>query len=164
MPTFTRVTRPGVVRTDDDRPVEPTSQQKELAAHIIDTGSFTYLQTAAQATGLLPTADGIGFVRDHEFRMGKYQEAFDRIDVLFMHLKTAAEQRQRTLRQEERDYKGGILKMSPKQWLIKQQTDAAQTQKIDRTLRYFTRMLDGLRIMITSSANTVPSDATGPDL
>jgi hypothetical protein len=145
-----------------DRPADPNAQQKELAAHIIDAGSFTHLQTAAQQTGLLPMADGIGFVRDHEFRMGKYQEAFERIYAYFLHLKNAAEQRQRTLRQEERDYKSGILKMSPKQWLIKQQTDAAQTQKTERTLRYFTRMLDGLRIMIASNANTPPPDATGP--
>ena len=95
-------------------------------------GSFTQLQTAVQLTGLLPSADGIGFVRDHEFKSGKYQEAFERIDAFFMHLKSAAEGRQRTLRQEEHDYKCGILKMSPKQWFIKQQTDAAQTQKIDR--------------------------------
>ncbi len=129
-------------------------QQKDLVSHIIDTGSFTQLQTAAQLTGLLPSADGIGFVRDHEFRTGKYQEAFERIDVFFMHLKTAAEQRQRTLRQDERDYKSGILKMSPKQWLIKQQNDTAQTQRIDRALRYCTRILDGLRIMITSGLDS----------
>jgi hypothetical protein len=129
-------------------------QGKNAAIHIIDAGSFTQLQTAVQLTGLLPSADGIGFVRDHEFRLGKYQEAFERIDVFFMHLKTAAEGRQRTLRQEERDYKSGILKMSPKQWFIKQQTDAALTQKIDRALRYFTRILDGLRIMITSGLDS----------
>ena len=113
-------------------------QGKNAAVHIIDMGSFTQLQTAAQLTGLLPNADGIGFVRDHEFKSGKFQEAFERIDAFFMHLKSAAEGRQRTLRQEEHDYKSGILKMSPKQWLIKQQTDAAQTQKIDRALRYCT--------------------------
>ena len=129
-------------------------QGKNAAIHIIDMGSFTQLQMAVQLTGLLPSADGIGFVRDHEFKSGKYQEAFERIDAFFMHLKSAAEGRQRTLRQEEHDYKCGILKMSPKQWLIKQQTDAAQTQKIDRALRYFTRILDGLRIMITSGLDS----------
>ena len=129
-------------------------QSKNAAIHIIDMGSFTQLQTAAQLTGLLPSADGIGFVRDHEFKSGKYQEAFERIDAFFMHLKSAAEGRQRTLRQEEHDYKCGILKMSPKQWMLKQQTDAAQTQKIDRALRYCTRILDGLRIMITSGLDS----------
>jgi hypothetical protein len=133
---------------------DPIEQGKNAAIHIIDMGSFTQLQTAAQLTGLLPNADGIGFVRDHEFKSGKYQEAFERINAFFMHLKSAAEGRQRTLRQEEHDYKCGILKMSPKQWLIKQQTDAAQTQKIDRALRYCTRILDGLRIMITSGLDS----------
>jgi len=129
-------------------------QGKNAAIHIIDMGSFTQLQTAAQLTGLLPNADGIGFVRDHEFRTGKYQEAFERIDAFFMHLRSAAEGRQRTLRQEEHDYKSGILKISPKQWLLKQQSDAAQTQKIDRALRYCTRILDGLRVMITSGLDS----------
>jgi hypothetical protein len=135
--------------------VEDAIEQGKIAAiHIIDMGSFTQLQTAVQLTGLLPNADGIGFVRDHEFKLGKYQEAFERINAFFMHLKSAAEGRQRTLRQEEHDYKCGILKISLKLWLIKQQNDAAQTQKIDRALRYCTRILDGLRIMITSGLDS----------
>jgi hypothetical protein len=141
----------GAPASDVDNAIE---QGKNAAIHIIDMGSFTQLQTAAQLTGLLPSADGIGFVRDHEFRTGKYQEAFERIDAFFMHLRSAAEQRQRTLRQEEHDYKSGVLKMSPKQWMIKQQSDAAQTQKIDRALRYCTRILDGLRVMITSGLDS----------
>jgi hypothetical protein len=40
--------------------------------------------------------------------------------------------------------------------MIKQQRDTEQTQKIDRTLRYFARILDGLRVMITSSFDTPP--------
>jgi hypothetical protein len=141
----------GPPESDVDDAIE---QGKNAAIHIIDMGSFTQLQTAAQLTGLLPDADGIGFVRDHEFKSGKYQEAFERINAFFMHLKSAAEGRQRTLRQEEHDYKSGVLKMSLKLWLIKQQTDAAQTQKIDRALRYCTRILDGLRVMITSSLDS----------
>jgi hypothetical protein len=125
---------------------EAIEQGKNAAIHIIDIGSFTQLQTAIQLTGLLPNADGIGFVRDHEFKSGKYQEAFERINAFFMHLKSAAEGRQRTLRQEEHDYKCG--------WMLKQQTDAAQTQKIDRALRYCTRILDGLRVMITSGLDS----------
>jgi hypothetical protein len=136
-------------------------QKKDFAVYIIDMGSFTQLQTAAQQTGLMPNVDGIGFVRDHEFRTGKFQEAFERIDAFFMHLKTAAEQRMRTIRQEVHDYKSGVLKMSPKQWMLKQQSDTAQTQRIDRTLRYFARILDGLRVMITSAADT-PPQSSGP--
>ena len=45
--------------------------------------------------------------------------------------------------------------MSPKEWMIKQQRDIALTQKIDRTLRYFARVLDALRVLITSSFETM---------
>jgi hypothetical protein len=136
-------------------------QKKDLASHIIDMGSFSQLQSAAQQTGLVPNADAIGFVRDHEFRTGKYQAAFERIEAIFMQIRSEAEQRLRKIRQDELNYKSGVLKMSPKQWMIKQQTDTAQTQKIDRTLRYFARILDGLRIMITSAADA-PPQGPGP--
>lgn len=119
---------------------------------IINKGSFTQLQMAAQATGLLPNADAIGFIRDHEFRIKKYQEAFDRIEGLFIHLRTAADQRLQRLRQEEMSYKSGALKMSPKQWLLKQQRDTAQTQGILRALRYFTKIMDGLRLLQSNPA------------
>jgi len=131
-------------------------QKKGLAVSLIDIGSFSQLQTAAQQTGLLPNADAIGFVRDHEFRTKKYQQAFDRIEGLFMHLRTAAEQRAQKLRQEDFDYRGGTLKMSPKAWMLKQQRDTALSQQINRTLRYFMRILDGLRIMMTSAAEDPP--------
>jgi hypothetical protein len=140
---------------------DAVEQKKALASHIIDMGSFSQLQSAAQQTGLVPNADAIGFVRDHEFRTGKYQAAFERIEAIFMQIRSEAEQRLRKLRQDELNYKSGVLKMSPKQWMIKQQTDTAQTQKIDRTLRYFARILDGLRIMITSAANA-PPEGPGP--
>lgn len=133
----------------------PLEEPKSQATWLIDAGTFSQLQTAAQQTGLLANADAIGFVRDHEFRTGMYQQAFDRIEGLSMHMRSAAEQRARRLRQEEFDYKGGILKMSPKEWMIKQQRDLALTQKIDRTLRYFARVLDALRVLITASFETM---------
>jgi hypothetical protein len=129
-----------------------------LQTGTIEMGSFTHLQTAAQQTALVPNADAIGFVRDHEFREGKYQAAFDRIEGLFIHLRTAAEQRAQKLRQEDLNFRSGALKMSPKDWMIKQQRDAAQTQKIDRTLRYFARVLDGLRLLIASRSETHPQN------
>jgi hypothetical protein len=133
-----------------------SKQTKGLHNSLIDMGSFSQLQTAAQLTGLLPNADAIGFVRDHEFRTGKYQAAFDRIEAIFMHMRAAAEQRAQKLKQEDHYYRSGTLKISPKEWMIKQQRDTEQTQKIDRTLRYFARILDGLRVMITSSFDTPP--------
>ncbi|MCC6125192.1 MAG: hypothetical protein IT426_09540 [Pirellulales bacterium] len=131
---------------------EDATAAGDFTVAIINKGSFTQLQTAAQATGLLPNADAIGFIRDHEFRIEKYQEAFDRIEGLFIHLRTAADQRLQRLRQEEMSYKSGALKMSPKQWLAKQRRDTAQTQGILRALRYFTKIMDGLRLLQSSPA------------
>jgi hypothetical protein len=100
----------------------------------------------------MPNADAIGFIRDHEFRIKKYQECFDRIEGLFVHMRTAADQRMSKLRQEEANYRSGSLKMSPKEWLSKQQRETAQTQRIDRALRFFTKVLDGLRLIQISPA------------
>jgi hypothetical protein len=149
-----------VAQIADDGPIdggeEAAGKGPAVAAYIIDSGSFTQLQTAAQQSGLVPNADAIGFVRDHEFREGKYQEAFDRIAPIQMHLKAAAEGRAKKLRQEEVDFKSNILDISLKDWLIKRQRDTAQTQVIDRTLRYFAIMLDGLRVMIAASYDDEP--------
>jgi hypothetical protein len=46
--------------------------------------------------------------------------------------------------------------MSPKEWMIKQQRDIAQTQIIDRALRYFINVLDGLRIMMKPDDDAPP--------
>jgi hypothetical protein len=127
-----------------------------IAAHIIDTGSFIQLQMLAQQTGLVPNADAIGFIREHEFREGRYQEAFNRIVPIQLHLKAAAEQRAKKIRQEEIDFKGDMLDISLKEWAIKRQRDAAQTQVIDRALRYFAMMLDGLRVLITAAYEEEP--------
>ena len=57
---------------------------------------------------------------------------------------------QQRLRAEELKYKAGVLKMSPKQWMLKKQRDTLQTQKIERARRHFARVLDGLRILVVS--------------
>jgi hypothetical protein len=131
-------------------PIDDSDTSDDYTVSIINKGSFTQLQMAAQATGLLSNADAIGFIRDHEFRIKKYQEAFDRVEGLFIHLRTAADQRTQRLRQEEINYKSGVLRMSPKEWLMKQQRETALTQLILRALRYFTKVMDGLRILQTT--------------
>lgn len=130
---------------------EAVKQKAATLVSTIDMGSLTQLQTAVQQTGLVSNADAIGFVREHEFREGKYHEAFDRIEVIFQQMRAAAEQRVQRLRREDLDHKSGALKMSPKDWALKVQRDMAQTQVIDRALRYFLRILDALRIMVASS-------------
>jgi hypothetical protein len=75
-------------------------------------------------------------------------------------MRTAADQRMQRLRQEEMNYKSGALRMSPKEWLTKQQRDIAQSQLILRALRYFTKVLDGLRILQTTPA-AAPREESG---
>ncbi|MBN2216500.1 MAG: hypothetical protein JW719_03895 [Pirellulales bacterium] len=114
----------------------------------IEMGSFTQLQTVAQASGIVPAADQIGRVRDCEFRMGQYQTGFEAIERIYVNFKQAAEARVERLRREEIDYKSGVLKMSAKQWQQKKHRDTVQTNIIERTRRHFVRVLDGLRALM----------------
>ena len=127
-----------------------TEPKKAYSECVIDMGSFAQLLTAAQQSGIVPNADQIGHLRDREFRMGKYQTAFNTIERLSVRFNQAATARQHKLRREEIDYKSGVLKMSPKEWQRKKQRDTLQTQKIERARRQFARVLDGLRLRIVS--------------
>lgn len=140
--------RPATV--EEAREETPVAGPTEVVTSTIDAGTFTQLQTAAQQTGLVPNADTIGFVREHEFRVGKYREAFDRIEAVYQQLRAAADQRQQKIRQDTVLYKSGVLKMSPKDWMQRVQRETAQSQVIDRAIRYFLRVLDGLRILVAS--------------
>jgi hypothetical protein len=124
--------------------------QKSYTECLIDLGSFTQLLTSAQQSEIVPNADQIAHVRDREFRTGKHQTAFEAIERLFVKFNLVAAQREQKLRREEIDYKSGVLKMSPKQWQLKKQRDMLQTQKIERARRHFTRVLDGLRVLMAS--------------
>jgi hypothetical protein len=139
---------------------DPQNQGEVSAIPLIDMGTFTQLLTAVQSTGLLANYDAIGFVRDNEFRTKKYSEAFDRIEGLFVHLRTAAEQRSQRLRREETDYRSGKSKISTKDWMAKQQRDMAQTQCVNRALRFFAKVLDGLRVMIRHAAEKAPREVS----
>ena len=55
--------------------------------------------------------------------------------------------RQGELRRQEMQYKSGTLKMSPREWMLRQRQEMERTQKIDRARRQFTRVLDGLRVL-----------------
>lgn len=131
----------------------PIGPPKSHAESVIDMGSFTQLLAAAQQSELLPNTDQIAHVRDREFRTGKNQRALAIIDRLSVKLNLAATQRQQKLRAEETAYKSGVLKMSPKEWQLKKQHDTLQTQKIERARRHFTRVLDGLRILMVSESD-----------
>jgi hypothetical protein len=116
----------------------------------IEFGAFTQLLTASQQCGLVANADAIVTARDREFRLGRYQRAFDIIEGLYLQLNARAAQRQGELRQQEMQYKSGTLKLTPREWMLRQRQATEQAQKIERARRQFARLLDGLRVLRAS--------------
>jgi hypothetical protein len=153
---------------DDLFPEEPLPYPKETdtktssqdAAHKsqpplvsnADRGAFTQLLTAAQQSGLVVNAEAIINVRDRELRAGRYQKAFDTIEGIYMQVNAQIGKRQDALRQEELQYRSGALKMSPKDWLMRQQRERDKTQRIERARRQFARVLDGLTVLRAAQA------------
>ena len=128
----------------------PDGAERSHLDVVVDFGSFTQLMTAAQQSEMVTNAELIAQVRDRDFRAGRHRTAFEIIERMSTALNQAALTRQQKLRTEETDYKSGVLKMSPKEWQQKQQRDRQQTQKIQRARRNFTKVLDGLRILMIS--------------
>ncbi len=133
----------------DERPPPdvPAVAPKPIVATALEAAAFTQLHTAAQQSGLVPNADAILSARDRDYAKGHYQRALEVIEGLYSQMNAQAARRQQDLRQEEMQFRAGTLKMSPKQWLIRQRQATEQTQKIDRARRYFARVLDGLRVL-----------------
>lgn len=134
------------------REEDPTKQERATADSeatrftSLDLTAFNQLVLAADQSGLVPSIP-ISNARDQYFRQEKYQHAFSAIERAYQDFTTKAGQRMTRLRQEEQAYKRGRLKMSPKQWQIKQRQDAAQTQKVERARKHFKLVLDGLRLL-----------------
>ena len=118
---------------------------------MIDVGSFGQLLTSAQRSGLVPAADQIGHVRDREFRMGKYDLAFQTINGLFSKFTASMNQRNQRLIREDADIASGKVKMSPKDLQAKRARDLRQTQEIDRARRRFQVVLEGLRLLMNNT-------------
>jgi hypothetical protein len=116
---------------------------------------FSQLVQAAQQAGLGVNVDAINSVRDREFRDGRYQRAFDVIEGLSMQLQAAAARRQGELRQQEMRYKSGTIKMSPKEWMLRQRQETEKSQKIDRARRQFARVLDALNSLRASKIKEI---------
>lgn len=113
----------------------------------VDKMAFAQLSNAIRQSGLAINADAVTFVRDNEFRTERYQKAFDVIEGLYMRLGAEAARRRSELLREEVRYKSGAVKMSPKEWLLRQRRETEKTQKIEAARRHFTRILDGLTVM-----------------
>jgi hypothetical protein len=135
-----------------DAPRSPVDSQSQPSAIGFDIGAFTQLLTAAQQSGLVANTDAIVTARDREFRAGRYQRAFDVVEGLYIQLNTQAARRQAELRRQEIQYKSGTLKMAPKEWMLRQRQATEQMQKIDRARRQFSRVLDGLRVLMAAQS------------
>ncbi len=121
-------------------------------AVVLDMGDFSQLYDAAVRSGLVPNADSIAHVRDREFRIGEYQQAYQVLEGLFGKFSAAASHRDQRLRREDVDIASGRVKMSPKALLEKRSRDRAESQRIDRARGRFLRVMEGLRVMMRHGA------------
>jgi hypothetical protein len=126
------------------------SASKRPVVTCVDMMAFNQLLHAAQQCGLVVNTDAIISVRDNQFRTGKYQGAIDVIEGVCREIDAQAARRRAELRREELQYKAGKLKMSPKEWMLRQRRVTEQTQKIDQARRQFARVLDGLTVLRSS--------------
>ena len=115
---------------------------------ILDVGTISQLIDAAQRTGLVPGIATIIQVRDCEFRLGRYQQALQLIESQFQGFQGRAAQRTQQLAREDLDIASGRIKMSGRELQIKRQRDRQQTQAIDRARTRFSRVLEGLRMLV----------------
>jgi hypothetical protein len=115
---------------------------------ILDVGSLSQLIDAAQRSGLVPGIATIIQVRDCEFRLGRYQQALQLIESQFQSFQGRAAQRAQQLAREDVDIAAGRIKMSGRELQIKRQRDRQQTQAVDRARTRFSRVLEGLRMLV----------------
>ena len=132
-------------------PERTPKRKREFSGHPenspISDASFTHLLTAVEKSGFDINTHGIVDARNREFKVGRYQRAFDIIEILYKRFSTEADKRAQRLRQEETKYRSGKLKMSPKDWQSKKTRDTAETQRVERARRHFTHVLGGLRVL-----------------
>ena len=136
----------------DDTPAVPVGPAKQTGVPGLDMTTFSQLIMAIQQAGLPVNVDAIHSVSDREFRDGRYQRAFDVIEGVYLQMNAQVGRRQAELRQQEVQYKSGTLKMSPKEWLLRQSRETDRTQKIERARRHCARILDGLNALRASQA------------
>ena len=115
---------------------------------ILDVGTISQLIDAAQRTGLVPAIATIIQVRDCEFRLGRYQQALQLIESQFQGFQGRAGQRAQQVAREDLDISSGRIKMSGRELQIKRQRDRQQTQAVDRARTRFSRVLEGLRMLV----------------
>jgi hypothetical protein len=139
--------------TDAAQPTKAAhvTPRQEYIESYIHRGTFTQLMTAAQQCGLPLNLDLIIAVRDREFPAKRYQKAFDTLAALAVSLNTQAARRIDDIRRFEMQFRAGAIKISPKEWMLKQRRDLEQTQRIERASRQFSLVLDGLNALRADS-------------
>lgn len=135
----------------DDCKVKAEDANALPIQNVLDMGAFSQLLSAAQRSGLVSGADQIGHVRDREFRMGHYDQAFQAIDSLFSRFSANASQRIQRISREDSDIASGRVKMSPKDLQAKRARDRMQSQEVDRATRRFQVVLEGLRVLMNQA-------------
>jgi hypothetical protein len=146
----------------DDVPAVPVGPPAQPCVTGLDMTTFAQLITAIQQSGLSLNVDAIHSVCDREFRDGRYQRAFDVIEGIYIQMGAQASRRQGELRQQELQYKSGALKMSPKEWMLRQRRELEKTQKIERARRHCARILDGLNALRAATAEQ-PAEKPTPE-
>ena len=131
----------------DDTPAVPVGPASPSCVGAIDVATFTQLVSAIQQSGFSLNVEAIHSACDREFRVGRYQRAFDVVEGVYVQLNAQMMRRQSELRQQEMQYKSGSLKMSPKDWLQRQRVETERTQRIERARRQCVRVLDGLNTL-----------------
>jgi hypothetical protein len=140
----------------DDVPAVPVGPPRQTGIPGLDMTTFAQLTAAIQQAGLSLNVDAIHSVCDREFRDGRYQRAFDVIEGIYLQMNAQVQRRQGELRQEELRYKSGALKLTPKEWMLRQRRETDKTQKIERARRHCARILDGLNALRAGQAEHPP--------
>lgn len=146
----------------DDTPAVPTGPMAQTGIASLDMTTFHQLIMAIQQAGLSLNVDAIHSVSDREFRDGRYQRAFDVIEGVYLQINAQVGRRQAELRQQETQYKSGALKLSPREWLVRQRRETEKTQKIECARRHCARILDGLNALRASQAEPLPPKPETP--
>jgi hypothetical protein len=144
----------------DDSPAVPVGRPVSSGVASLDMTTFAQLIAAIQQAGLSLNVEAIHSACDREFREGRYRRAFDVIEGVYVQMNAQVQRRQGELRQQELQYKSGTLKMTPKEWMLRQRCETEKTQNIERARRHCARILDGLNSLRAATPEQPPENKT----
>jgi|WetSurMetagenome_2_1015567.scaffolds.fasta_scaffold1121195_1 hypothetical protein len=144
----------------DDVPDVPVDRPVSSGVASLDMTTFAQLIAAIQQAGLSLNIDAIHSVCEHEFRAGRYRRAYGVIEGIYVQINAQSQRREGELRRQEMQYKSGALKMSPKEWMLRQRRETEKTQHIDRARRHCSRILSGLNSLAAAQAEEASEENT----